>query len=375
MKMTRSLHRCGGGVALRPKEEVSTAEFMPELNCAQTYLVRTVAFGGGTGLPNLLKGLKQYVVPNRPFVASGTYISALAAVVAVTDDGGSSGRLREEFNLHPPGDIRNCIAALSEDDSLLSRLFQHRFESDSELNGHSFGNLFLTALATITGDFAEAVKQSSVILNTSGHIYPATSSSVRLEAVMADGRRVVGETNITSSIGRIVEVNLLPGDVLPLPQTLDEIAQADLIIIGPGSLFTSLVPNLLVGGIADAVAASDATKVFVCNLMTEANESLGLSAADHIRVINSYAQRRIIDFALVNRIPVSCEVKANYAMEGSNQILVDIDAIRALGVKVILGDYLEEAEGVARHAGRPVARDLLNLAAQTLQSKRRLVCA
>lgn len=348
---------------------------MPELNRHQSRLARVVALGGGTGLANLLKGLKQYVVPNRPLLASGKYISALSAVVAVTDDGGSSGRLREEFNVLPPGDIRNCIAALSEDEALLSRLFQHRFEAGSGLNGHSFGNLFLTALTAITGDFAEAVKQSSLMLNTRGHIYPATSSNVHLEAVMADGRRVVGETNITSSAGRIVAVNLLPADVRPLPQTLDEIAQADLITIGPGSLFTSLVPNLLVDGIAEAVAASHATKVFVCNLMTEANESLGLSAADHVRVLNSHARRRIVDFALVNRIPVSCELKAKYAMEGGSQILVDVDAIQALGVNVILGEYLEEAEGVARHSAQPVARDLLNLALQKLQSKGRVMSA
>src|SRR5438105_3630995 len=191
--------------------------------------LRVVAMGGGTGLSRLLKGLKRHVSDDQQGA-----IAELCAVVTVSDDGGSSGRLRKEFNVLPPGDIRNCIAALSEDEAMLSRLFQHRFQAGSGLNGHSFGNLFLTALTAITGDFAEAVKQSSVILATSGHIYPSTVADVQLEALMADGTRVVGETNITASTGRIVEIQLNPPDVRPLPQTLDAIANADLITIGPG---------------------------------------------------------------------------------------------------------------------------------------------
>src|SRR5947208_9309446 len=181
--------------------------------------VRVVAMGGGTGLSTLLKGLKQYVITDSSAV-EGTpapAIAELAAVVTVTDDGGSSGRLRRDFNILPPGDIRNCIAALSEDEALLSHLFQHRFHAGAGLSGHSFGNLFLTALTTITGDFAEAVKQSSEILATRGHIYPSTVSEVQLEALMADGTRVVGETNITASTGRIVELLLNPPDVRPMP--------------------------------------------------------------------------------------------------------------------------------------------------------------
>lgn len=321
--------------------------------------------GGGTGLSTLLKGLKHYAATGDPQAGCDPGpIGELCAVVTVTDDGGSSGRLRKEFNVLPPGDIRNCIAALSEDEALLSRLFQHRFHAGTGLNGHSFGNLFLTALTAITGDFAEAVKQSSEILATRGHIYPATTADVQLEATMADGTRVQGETNISASTKRIVEIHLRPEDAQPLPQTLEAIAQADLITIGPGSLFTSLVPNLLVRGISEAVAASRAVKVFVCNLMTEANESLGLSAADHIRVLHEHARTRIVDYALVNRTPVPGDLKAKYAAEGGSQIKVDLAAIEKLGVKVILGDYLETAEGVARHATDRLARDLLGLASQ-----------
>jgi uncharacterized cofD-like protein len=276
--------------------------------------------------------------------------------------------LRKDFNVLPPGDIRNCIAALSEDEALLSRLFQHRFQAGAGLNGHSFGNLFLTALTAITGDFAEAVKQSSVILATTGHIYPSTIADVQLEAVMADGTRVLGETNITGSTGRITQIHLLPPDAKPLPETLAAIAAARLITIGPGSLYTSLVPNLLVHGIPEAVAASSAVKVFVCNLMTEANESLGLTAADHIRVLNSHAGTRIFDFALLNRTPASPELKLKYAQERASQIVADIEEIEALGVKAILGDYLDEVDSVARHATDRVTRDLLQLAVKAMPS-------
>src|SRR2546423_12732811 len=199
--------------------------------------LRVVAIGGGTGLSTLLKGLKRYVSVPALALSGQTSIRELCGVVTVSDDGGSSGRLRKEFNMLPPGDIRNCIVALSEDEALLSKLFQHRFKQGSGLEGHSFGNLFLAALTSITGDFAEAVRLSSEILLTRGHIYPATSSSVELETLMEDGTRVRGETQITASKGKIRELFLVPPDVEPLPQTLEAIAGADLITVGPGSLF------------------------------------------------------------------------------------------------------------------------------------------
>src|SRR5437667_3554989 len=213
--------------------------------------LRVMAIGGGTGLSTLLKGLKHFVslpVERSPSKTDEPVISELCAVVTVSDDGGSSGRLRKELNMLPPGDIRNCIVALSEDEALLSRLFQHRFLKGG-LEGHNFGNLFLAALTSITKDFGEAVRLSSEILLTRGHIYPATTANVELEALMEDGTRVRGETKITASKGRIKELFLDPPDVEPLPQTLEAIARADLITIGPGSLFTSLIPNLLVHGI------------------------------------------------------------------------------------------------------------------------------
>jgi uncharacterized cofD-like protein len=270
----------------------------------------------------------------------------------------------------PPGDIRNCIVALSEDADLLSQLFRHRFDKGSGLEGHSFGNLFLAALTSITKDFAEAVRLSSEILLTRGHIYPATTSNIELEALLEDGTRVRGETKITASKGRIHELFLVPADVEPLPQTLEAILRADVITIGPGSLFTSLIPNLLVRGIAQAIVNSPAIKVFICNLMTQANESLGLTAADHLRALNRHAQAQLFDYALLNQKPVSEDMKAKYALEGAAQIVADLDVIEQLGCCPVLGDYLEEA-GVARHATEVVARDLLAIATQSVNAPRK----
>ena len=352
--------------------ETKSTEFALQQSAAQTRGLRVVAIGGGTGLSTLLMGLKRYaplptevdsVDPNSPVIRD------LCAVVTVSDDGGSSGRLRKELNMLPPGDIRNCIVALSEDEALLSRLFRHRFDKGSGLEGHSFGNLFLAALTSLTSDFSEAVRLSSEILLTRGHIYPATTSNIELEALMEDGARVRGETKITASKGRIRELFLVPPNVSPMPQTLEAIAHADLITIGPGSLFTSLIPNLLVRGISQAIVESQATKIYVCNLMTQANESLGLSAADHVRALNRHAQGQLFDYALINRKPASDEMKAKYKLEGASQIENDLEAVEALGVIPVLGDYLEEA-GVARHNTARVAHDLMQVATQHPRAKR-----
>src|ERR1700726_999834 len=325
--------------------------------------LRVVAIGGGTGLSTLLKGLKGYVMTAALATPGQPTIRELSGHLMVSDDGASSGRLGKEFNMLLPGDVGYFIVALSVDEALLARLFQHRFQKGSGLEGHSFGNLFLAALTSITGDFAEAVRLSSEILLTRGHIYPATMSSVELEALFEDGTRVRGETRITASKGKIRELVLVPPDVEPLPQTLEAIAGADLITIGPGSLFTSLIPNLLVRGIPEAILESPAIKVFVCNLMTQANESLSLTAADNIRALNDHAGVRLFDYALINRKMASPETKAKYALEGASQIVVDLDAIEALGGCPVLGDYLEEGEA-ARHATDRVAHDLMALMAQ-----------
>ena len=329
--------------------------------------IKAVAMGGGTGLSTLLHGLKHYVsLSSAATGAELPCISELSAIVTVSDDGGSSGRLRKELNLPAPGDVRNCIVALSEEEALLSRLFQYRFPPGEGLGGHSFGNLFLSAMTAITGDFSQAVKDSSTILATRGHIYPATTANAQLYAIMDDGSVVRGETNITASDRKIVELRMAPANAKPLPVAMEAIANADLITIGPGSLFTSLVPNLLVRDVSRAIAESHAVKIFVCNLMTQANESLGLTASDHIRALYKHARRQFFDYALVNRTPASPELARKYAEKGQSQIEADVAAIAALGVRPVLGEYLIEevhpAEGlIARHETHRVAQDLLRL--------------
>ncbi|MBB5330575.1 gluconeogenesis factor YvcK family protein [Tunturiibacter gelidoferens] len=353
----------------------------PKLTESKDKDLRVVAIGGGTGLSTLLRGLKRYVVtperrrgirlgesarverpPVPPCPEARCIIRELSAVVTVTDDGGSSGRLREDFKMLPPGDIRNCLVALSEDEHLLSRLFQYRFEH-GDLEGHSFGNLFVAALSHITGDFAQAVQMSSQILAARGKIYPATNTNVTLAANMDDGSLVRGETNITKSKRSIVELRLEPELADPLPETLEAIANADLITLGPGSLYTSLITNMLVRGIPEALAASPATKVFVCNLMTQANESLGLTASEHIEKIMQHAgsvTAPIFDYALINTGQISAIRLEQYAREGQQPIEPDLDRVRALGVEPVTGNFVHEGD-VLRHDYDLVAERLLGL--------------
>ncbi len=323
--------------------------------------IRVVAIGGGTGLSTLLKGLKQYTVRTGEVAPDGPYISDLTGLVTVSDDGGSSGRLRRELGILPPGDVRNCLVALSEDENFLSKLFQFRFSSPGDLEGHNFGNLFLAALTAMTGDFAVAVKQASEILATRGHILPATTANVQLKALMDDGSHVLGETNINASQHRIVELQIVPANPEPLPQALAAIATADVITMGPGSLFTSLVTNLLVRGVPEAIAASPALKVFICNLMTEANESLHMKASDHIKAIYDHSPQRIFDYALVNTALVSASMRERYAEEHAEQVEADIPAMEELGVKCIPGNFIMESH-FARHATDRLCQELVRLA-------------
>jgi uncharacterized cofD-like protein len=377
-----------------PDQRTPDAETHHELpGPAPIRSLRVVAIGGGTGLSTLLRGFKRHVstppgsapLSNSRCKDTPCNISDLAAIVTVTDDGGSSGRLREDFKMLPPGDVRNCMVALSEDEHLLSQLFQYRFEQ-GDLEGHSFGNLFVAALSHITGDFAQAVQMSSQILATRGRIYPATNSNVTLAAHMDDGSLVCGETSITASPHRIVELTLSPADAEPLPGTLDAIANADLITLGPGSLYTSLITNLLVRGIPEAIAASKATRVYVGNLMTQANESLGLTASQHIEKILQHcgngtgghsgperAERiegeesphlaflKIFDYALINTAPISPTLLRQYAREGQTPIEPDLDRIRTLGVEPIPGNFAHEGD-VLRHDPDRVTAALLKLA-------------
>jgi uncharacterized cofD-like protein len=322
--------------------------------------LRVVAIGGGTGLSTLLRGFRRHVSVPGPSDAEPNLISDLAAVVTVTDDGGSSGRLRKDFNMLPPGDLRNCMVALCEEEDLLARLFAYRFRSGNGLDGHSFGNLFVAALTEITGDFAHAIQFASRILATRGSIYPVTTANATIVARMDDGSLVRGETCITASHKHIAELMLEPPDAAALPETLEAIRRADLITVGPGSLYTSLITNLLVQGIPTALAHARGVRVFVCNLMTQANESLGLTASQHIERIYEHTRAPIFDYAIVNTAPFSPETLTRYAVEGASPIKADIERIEALGVKCISGDFSSE-ESVVRHASGRVTGALLAL--------------
>jgi len=321
-----------------------------------------VAIGGGNGLSMLLSGLKHFVHERE---TEPIWLDNLSAIVAVTDDGGSSGRLRDELQMLPPGDIRNCMVALSEDSRLLSRLFKHRFRGDGDLGGHSFGNIFLAALSEITGDFAEAVKLSSEILASKGHIYPATISDVRLAAELIDGTTVRGETNIAKIGNTINRLYLEPQGSKPMPETLRAIEQADVISIGPGSLFTSLLPPILVDGVSDAIAASRAVKIFVCNLMTQPGETDGFSARRHLEIVRQHARQIDFDYLIVNNRPISDIQMQKYTGEGAEQIGVhgSISPETIEGAEIVYGNLLDDGDKV-RHNSARLAQVLLLCALQ-----------
>lgn len=311
---------------------------------------KLVAIGGGTGLSTLLAGLKRLVGKTDDLL----WIESLSAIVTVSDDGGSSGRLRDELQMLPPGDIRNCMIALSEDSNLLSRLFKYRFRGDGGLGGHSFGNLFLAALTEVTGDFTEAIRLSSEVLASKGHIFPATISDVRLTAELADGTVVRGETQISSSRVPIRTLRLEPEKCLPLPQALRAIRDADIITVGPGSLYTSILPNLLVAQVARVIGETHATKIFVNNLMTQPGETEGYSARKHLETIKKYAPEIHFDFVVINDRRVSKEQEELYAAEGANQIGLDepIDDAIDQATEVVRADLLDSGEKVRHNADR-----------------------
>ena len=316
-----------------------------------------VAIGGGTGLSTLLAGLKKRVGKS----VEGTWIDNLSAIVTVSDDGGSSGRLRDELQMLPPGDIRNCMIALSEDSSLLSKLFRHRFRGDGELGGHSFGNLFLAALTEVTGDFTEAIRLSSEILASKGHIFPATISDVRLVAELEDGSVVSGETQISKSSQAIRHLRLEPERCLPLPQVLRAIRGADIITVGPGSLYTSILPNLLVAQVAHVIGQTQATKIFVNNLMTQPGETDGYTARAHLEAIRKYAPEIHFDFVVVNDRRVSPEQAERYAAEGAYQIGIDdpIEDVIDQTTEIVRADLLDGGEKV-RHNSERLAEVVLS---------------
>jgi len=323
--------------------------------------MRVVAIGGGTGLSCLLRGLKRHVVGTTRASELKPAVRRLTAVVTVTDEGGSSGRLRREFRILPPGDIRNCLVALAEDEKLMTQLFRYRFSSGHGLKGHSLGNLFLTALTHLTSDFAQAVRLSSEVLAIRGEIVPSTLADVRLKARLRDGRLISGESRITATKIPIRRLEIHPPHCRPLPDTIKAIKTADLITLGPGSLYTSLIPNLLVRGIAQAIRHSRAVKVFVCNLMTQPGETRGFSASAHLRAVAEHVGDGLFDYVILNTRETSRRLRRRYLAGRAEPVANDLLDVRALGVKPVLANLLVE-DRVARHDSEKLARLLLDLA-------------
>jgi uncharacterized cofD-like protein len=329
-------------------------------NTAISRGLRVVALGGGTGLSALLRGLKEHVVrrsDQHPTVKRP--ITDLAAIVTVTDDGGSSGRLRRENRILPPGDIRNCMVALANDEALLSRLFQYRFSAGRGLRGHNFGNLFLAALTHVTGDFSEAIRVSAKVLAIRGRIFPSTLSNVHLVAMLADGKRVQGETRISRSRVAIRKIELNPRRVRPLPTAIEAIQQADVIFMGPGSLYTSIIPNLLIPEIVEAVARSRSPRVYIANLMTQPGETTHYALSDHLRAIKQHVPGRVVDAVVANRQSISPEVAHRYRKQGAEPVLIDRDNVLKMKVRLVAGNLVEE-HGVLRHNSPRLARLLLD---------------
>ncbi len=307
---------------------------------------KIVVVGGGTGLGTILRGLKEL-----------TY--NLTAIVTVADDGGSSGRLRQEFGILPPGDIRNCLVAMADIEPLMERLMQYRFAGNSNLAGHSFGNLFLTVMTDITGDFEQAIRESSKVLAVRGQVLPATLENVTLKAVMADGSIVSGESAITASKLAVDKVFLEPPQIKPLREAINAINEADLIILGPGSLYTSIIPNLLVEEIAETIRNATATKLYICNAMTQPGETDHYTASDHIAAIINHAGQGLIDVAVLNTEEIPQAILDRYAEEGAEPVVADFEKVKALGVAPFGFDVITKTN-VIRHDAGKLAQMVLN---------------
>lgn len=308
-----------------------------------------VVIGGGTGLSTMLRGLKEFT-------------SNLTAIVTVADDGGSSGRLQRELGILPPGDIRNCLVALADAEPLMRQVFQHRFNGQlSGLAGHSLGNLFLAAMAQLReGDFEAAVRDAAKVLAIRGTVLPSTTERVTLEAEMTDGSRVVGESAITRAPGKVARVTINPPGVRPVPAALEAIARADLIVLGPGSVYTSIIPNLLIPDLVDAIARSRAVKVYICNVMTQPGETDGYRASDHVDALVRHAGKRVFDYVLANDRAPRADLLAKYEGSGQTMVEPDVDRIRNLGYRCIVGDFISETD-LVRHDTDKLARAIARL--------------
>ncbi|MGI6485140.1 MAG: gluconeogenesis factor YvcK family protein [Tepidanaerobacteraceae bacterium] len=307
---------------------------------------KIVCIGGGTGLPNLLRGLKEYT-------------NEITAIVTVADDGGSSGRLRDEMKILPPGDIRNCLLALADTEPLMEMLFQYRFNSGS-LKGHSFGNLFLAAMTEMLGDFELAIKESSKVLAVRGRVLPSTLEDVKLEAEYDDGTVICGESRIPQQSQKISRVRLVPSNAKPLNEAVVAVKEADAVVLGPGSLYTSIIPNLLVKDLTEAILESDAKKIYVVNIMTQPGETTGYSASDHVKSIVEHSDDRIIEHVVVNVENIPSKLLLRYHEEGSICVSCDENAIRKMGYRVVTAELINPSDYV-RHSPKKLADTVINI--------------
>ena len=343
----------GTGLMMRSLLEAVTPghlDNLVELVFQQRYLQRgpkVVVIGGGTGLSTLLHGLKKYT-------------TNLTAIVTVADDGGSSGKLRQQFDMLPPGDIRNCLVALADTEPLMQRLFQYRFAEDSALQGHNFGNLFITAMTKITGDFERAVRASSKVLAIRGRVVPSTNTKVRLAAEHVDGTVTLGETSISKAPIAIRRIYLEPTSCQPTEDALLAIREANAIVLGPGSLYTSIIPNLLVEKMVDAIVMSKALKIYVCNVMTQARETAGFRASDHVKALVAHTNPGITQLVVVNTQSVPISLLDRYREEGAVPVEPDIEQIRSLGYQVVADNFIS-IENVVRHDADKVAATIIQL--------------
>lgn len=319
-----------------------------------------VVIGGGTGLSTLLRGLKQYT-------------SNITAIVTVADDGGSSGRIREELGILPPGDIRNTLVALADTEPLMEKLFQYRFSWGEGLSGHSFGNLFIAAMTDITGDFEESIRAFSKVLAVSGQVLPSTLSPVKLKAVYRDGSEIIGESQIPRPGQTIERVYTIPDEAEPLPEALEAIANADVVVLGPGSLYTSIIPNLLVNSICEALVNTRATKVYVCNVMTQPGETDNMRASDHVAAILKHANHQpIIDCALFNNERLTTNQLRKYRKQKAYPVNLDLDKVRELGVEPICAPLLNQSN-LVRHDSERLAKEIMKIAWRAKENHKKLI--
>ena len=310
-----------------------------------------VCIGGGTGHAFLLRGLKK-ITQN------------ITAIVAVSDDGGGSGILRDELGIPPPGDIRNCMQALSNAEPTIEKLLAYRFESGS-LRGQSFGNLFLAAISGISDSFDKAVIKMGQVLSITGRVLPVSIDDIHLWAQFEDGSTVVGESKIAAAknerLSRIKRVEVAPADASALPECIEAINSADVIVLGPGSLYTSIIPNLLIDGIVDAIMCSDALKLYVCNIMTQPGETDGYTVSEHIKGIFDHTEVKLFDYCIVNNESTLCEAIERYIESGARPVVVDDDAISALGVEAIRAQMVAVQGNLVRHDSDKLASEILRL--------------